>query len=150
MTEGSAGLSTPTVQLRLQTAELKAKNTRLDLFSLQTLRPQPPWPITSLRHTERPGTLRGDPVTAGEGGVSATQCMFAYLLGFGLLLVGVRQGLLLGLQGGLGEELLELPGVYEVGFLQGAPQRVVAGDTHRETGFQSAVHYASWFNFKRH
>lgn len=50
----------------------------------------------------------------------------SYLLSFGLLLVGVRQGLLLGLRRGFGEEVLELVGVGDVGLLQGSPQRVVA------------------------
>lgn len=51
---------------------------------------------------------------------------FFYLLRFGLLLVGVRQRLLLGLQRGFGEEVLELVGVGDVRLLQGSPQRVVA------------------------
>lgn len=51
---------------------------------------------------------------------------FFYLLGFGLLFVGVGQRLLLRLQRCFGEEVLELVGVGDVGLLQGSPQRVVA------------------------
>lgn len=50
-----------------------------------------------------------------------------YLLSFGFLLKGVRQRLLLGLQRGLGEKILKLVSVDDVGLLQRTPQCVVAG-----------------------
>lgn len=72
--------------------------------------------------TERSAAERGRPFL-----------FFFYLLCFGLLLVGVRQRLLLGLQRGFGEEVLELVGVGDVRLLQGPPQRVVAAGEKKKT-----------------
>lgn len=63
--------------------------------------------------------------------------METYLLSFGLLLIGVRERLLFGLQCGFGEKLFKLHGVNDVWLLQRTPQCVIAGKEAHNSGAYS-------------
>ncbi len=65
---------------------------------------------------------------------------FSYLLGFVLLLVRVWQRLLLGLDRGFGEQILELFGVYDIRLFQWIPERVITvKHTHTHTHSQCVI-----------